>query len=211
MVTQPRKCCQEEPHQCPTCANTEGNDINERLKKLQFLATSTPSDSTSTKNSPFYSLDSRRLCDIVVMAKPSLSTTLPRFLLPRLSWQATPVHHNTIRALSTLSTSYTPSFESSHTTASRPVCRAKHNACGQLKPSILANPAHHRAFRATARQSRDHHFDTLKFVQRLREEGFTEAQSVAMMKVLSDVIEERLAQAQIPTGFPKCQPAEDML
>jgi hypothetical protein len=37
---------------------------------------------------------------------------------------------------------------------------------------------------------RDHHFDTLKFVQRL-EEGFTEEQSVAMMKVLNDVIEER--------------------
>jgi hypothetical protein len=38
---------------------------------------------------------------------------------------------------------------------------------------------------------RDHHFDTLKFVQRLEEEGFTEEQSVAMMKVLNDVIEER--------------------
>lgn len=37
----------------------------------------------------------------------------------------------------------------------------------------------------------DYHFDTLKLVQRLREEGFTEEQSVAMMKVLSDVIEER--------------------
>jgi hypothetical protein len=43
----------------------------------------------------------------------------------------------------------------------------------------------------TARQARDHHFDTLKFVQRLQEEGFTEAQAVAMMRVLSDVIEER--------------------
>jgi predicted DsbA family dithiol-disulfide isomerase len=58
--------------------------------------------------------------------------------------------------------------------------------------SILQHPSHHRAFHATARQLRDHHFDTLKFVQRLQEEGFTEAQAVAMMKVLSDVIEERL-------------------
>lgn len=39
---------------------------------------------------------------------------------------------------------------------------------------------------------RDHHFDTLKFVQRLQSEGFTEEQSVAMMKVLNDVIEESI-------------------
>lgn len=50
----------------------------------------------------------------------------------------------------------------------------------------------YREFRSAARQPRDHHFDTLKFVRRLREEGFTEAQSVAMMKVLSDVIEESI-------------------
>jgi hypothetical protein len=40
-------------------------------------------------------------------------------------------------------------------------------------------------------KGRDHHFDTLKFVQRLKDEGFTEEQSVAVMKVLADVIEER--------------------
>jgi hypothetical protein len=48
-----------------------------------------------------------------------------------------------------------------------------------------------RQFSASASRFRDHHFDTLKFVQRLKEEGFTEEQAVAMMKVLSDVIEER--------------------
>lgn len=58
---------------------------------------------------------------------------------------------------------------------------------------MLGNPVHGRAFHATARRARDHHFDTLKFVQRLQEEGFTEPQAVAMMKVLSDVIEERLS------------------
>jgi hypothetical protein len=42
-------------------------------------------------------------------------------------------------------------------------------------------------------QQKDHHFDTLKFVQRLKDEGFTEEQAVAMMRVLSDVIEERYA------------------
>jgi hypothetical protein len=50
-----------------------------------------------------------------------------------------------------------------------------------------------RDFSATAVQAKDHHFDTLKFVQRLREEGFSEEQSVAMMRVMSDVIEERYA------------------
>lgn len=46
-------------------------------------------------------------------------------------------------------------------------------------------------FTSTPARPRDHHFDTLKFVQRLKDDGFTEEQAVAMMKVLSDVIEER--------------------
>jgi len=49
-----------------------------------------------------------------------------------------------------------------------------------------------RTFSQTAIRARDHHFDTLKFVQRLRDEGFTEDQAVAMMKVLGDVIEESI-------------------
>lgn len=40
--------------------------------------------------------------------------------------------------------------------------------------------------------SRDHHFDTLKFVHRLKMEGFSEEQAVAMMKVLNDVIQESI-------------------
>jgi hypothetical protein len=48
-----------------------------------------------------------------------------------------------------------------------------------------------RDFSSTATRARDHHFDTLKFVQRLKDDGFTEDQAVAMCKVLSDVIEER--------------------
>ncbi|KAI6896370.1 DUF1640-domain-containing protein [Hortaea werneckii] len=47
-------------------------------------------------------------------------------------------------------------------------------------------------FTTTPRRQKDHHFDTLKFVQRLEAEGFTEAQSAAMMRVLSDVIEESI-------------------
>ncbi|KAB8256262.1 hypothetical protein BDV32DRAFT_129344 [Aspergillus pseudonomiae] len=49
-----------------------------------------------------------------------------------------------------------------------------------------------RAFHASAPQQRDHHFDTLKFVQRLKEEGFSEEQAVAMMRVLNDVIQESI-------------------
>lgn len=58
--------------------------------------------------------------------------------------------------------------------------------------SIVRDPALRRSFHASAVRRRDHHFDTLRFVQRLQEEGFTEEQSVAMMKVLNDVIEESI-------------------
>ncbi|KAF2212736.1 hypothetical protein CERZMDRAFT_111788 [Cercospora zeae-maydis SCOH1-5] len=57
-------------------------------------------------------------------------------------------------------------------------------------PSI--HHAARRAFSATRPNAKDHHFDTLKFVQRLQQEGFTEEQSRAMMVVLSDVIEESI-------------------
>ncbi|KAI5838575.1 hypothetical protein DFP73DRAFT_564560 [Morchella snyderi] len=49
-----------------------------------------------------------------------------------------------------------------------------------------------RQFHAAPRMHKDHHFDTLKFVQRLQEEGFSEEQSVALMRALSDVIEESI-------------------
>ncbi|KAJ4301281.1 hypothetical protein N0V90_003372 [Kalmusia sp. IMI 367209] len=62
----------------------------------------------------------------------------------------------------------------------------------QHNPSTTKALSDHRAFSATAAQRKDHHFDTLKFVQRLKGEGFTEEQAVAMMRVLSDVIEESI-------------------
>ncbi|CAI6077904.1 unnamed protein product [Clonostachys chloroleuca] len=111
---------------------------------------------------------------------------LPKFLLPRLSWQAT-----------------SPLLVSSRSSGQR---RHQHTA---LAPRLQASPfqAQHRpavaqrrrspiigaaAFHATARRLRDHHFDTLKFVQRLQSEGFTEDQAASMMKVLNDVIEESI-------------------
>ena len=49
-----------------------------------------------------------------------------------------------------------------------------------------------RAFSTSRALKKDHHFDTLKFIQRLRGEGFSEEQGVAMMRVLNDVIEESI-------------------
>ncbi|KAL9103730.1 MAG: hypothetical protein Q9187_008973, partial [Circinaria calcarea] len=60
---------------------------------------------------------------------------------------------------------------------------------GSVQSSILPT---RRSFHTTPPLFRDHHFDTLKFVQRLKEEGFSEVQASAMMRVLSDVIEESI-------------------
>ena len=133
------------------------------------------------------------------MANAGMSKTLPSFLLPRLSWKTQKVFcHNTIRAASLISSN--PDQCSGRRDVQRQKSINAIRYSGALRPShsILRSPSHHRVFHATARRSRDHHFDTLKFVQRLQEEGFTEAQSVAMMKVLSDVIEERLDSLQPP-------------
>ncbi|KAI9053361.1 hypothetical protein LZ554_002320 [Drepanopeziza brunnea f. sp. 'monogermtubi'] len=107
------------------------------------------------------------------MTTAGVSKALPRFLLPKLSCYIAPSRHR-------------------GAIPSNSLTRKRQDGIPRPKRSILQNPSHHRAFHATARRSRDHHFDTLKFVQRLIEEGFTEAQSVAMMKVLSDVIEESI-------------------
>ncbi len=81
----------------------------------------------------------------------------------------------------------------------------------QLPRPPAAPPASiaRRAFHASAARRRDHHFDTLKFVQRLQDDGFTEHQSVAMMKVLNDVIEERCAAAcgRLPCPPLRCAKA----
>ncbi|KAE9381427.1 DUF1640-domain-containing protein [Stipitochalara longipes BDJ] len=124
------------------------------------------------------------------MAATTFSQALPRFLLPRLSWQAVPLHHSAVRALSTI-----PARYDGHVRRRAPPVKnvtTRYDASLRPRSSILKNSVHRRVFHATAHRARDHHFDTLKFVQRLQEEGFTEAQSVAMMKVLSDVIEESI-------------------
>ncbi|RFU35225.1 hypothetical protein B7463_g1136, partial [Scytalidium lignicola] len=129
------------------------------------------------------------------MANAGLSSgrMLPRFLLPRLSWQTTPMHRHTVRALSSFSfTNSNNSRPAYDCTAIKSYPSATHITTPQSKPVQWHNYTHRRNFHATQRQARDHHFDTLKFVQKLKEEGFTEAQAAAMMKVLNDVIEESI-------------------
>ncbi|KAI8632099.1 DUF1640-domain-containing protein [Xylariaceae sp. FL1651] len=122
--------------------------------------------------------------------------SLPRFLLPRLSWTgSTGSTSSILRAAAFVPisqpTPQRPRTAPFHTARQSPRCRISNTQ--SMKSSILQqNPSLRRSFHATAPRGRDHHFDTLKFVQRLQSEGFTEDQSVAMMKVLNDVIEESI-------------------
>ena len=106
----------------------------------------------------------------------NIAQSVPRFLLPRLSWVAT---------------TPTTSYRASSVLLQR--ANQRQNPWQQARPTWrgVTETVSHRAFHASPARRRDHHFDTLKFVQRLEEEGFTEEQAVAMMKVLNDVIEER--------------------
>jgi hypothetical protein len=123
------------------------------------------------------------------MATPSVAAAdmLPRFLLPRLSWNAPLTASRAARPFATLqATNHAPRpWQSSPT-------KSFNGESWPRRPSLAKqSPVLARAFHATAQRQRDHHFDTLKFVKRLQGEGFTEEQSVAMMRVLDDVIEER--------------------
>lgn len=132
----------------------------------------------------------------------TMQSALPRFLLPRLSWTG-PVGQQSFAKTTTV---IAAAAASSRQRPWQPVTiRTQRNyhhmstvSSSRLPKSIRLlqqqqqQPAGlRRAFHATAPRPRDHHFDTLKFVQRLQSEGFTEEQSVAMMKVLNDVIQER--------------------
>ncbi|KAI4720082.1 DUF1640-domain-containing protein [Aureobasidium sp. EXF-10727] len=116
------------------------------------------------------------------------STCIPRFLLPRLSWslQAPAPFHAAAR----IHAPTLPSASMNYTT--RALSRAKKFPIAGRIAFGQAAVQPRRPFSATTQRNRDHHFDTLKFVQRLKDEGFTEEQAVAMMKVLSDVVEESI-------------------
>ncbi|KAI7186709.1 DUF1640-domain-containing protein [Hortaea werneckii] len=109
---------------------------------------------------------------------------------------------NPIRPAYTSSLSTTPHQPfHTRTTATTAFAQAQwnHRRRTPSRPSPLIQPHPNRQpplrnqpFTTTRPRPKDHHFDTLKFVQRLEAEGFTEAQSAAMMRVLSDVIEESI-------------------
>ncbi|KAH0566119.1 hypothetical protein GP486_000480 [Trichoglossum hirsutum] len=129
------------------------------------------------------------------MAALSAQTgVLPRFLLPGLACKTNPVRPTSVARFGSQRCGSRSSLVPSGTRYERP--RSLEQLRKQAKTrnvSILSSlPQLRRTFRVTARRHRDHHFDTLQFVQRLKDEGFSEEQAVAMMKVLSDVIEESI-------------------
>ncbi|POR34547.1 Putative 2-hydroxyacid dehydrogenase UNK4.10 [Tolypocladium paradoxum] len=125
------------------------------------------------------------------MATPSVMAAdmLPRFLLPRLSWGAPPsASRAAARPFAALQAAKTARPLSLGSWLRHGESPARRRPTPARSPILILS----RAFHATAMRQRDHHFDTLKFVKRLQSEGFTELQSVAMMKVLNDVIEESI-------------------
>ena len=129
--------------------------------------------------------------------------SIPRFLLPRLTWRGAVIETGLLR--STALKSKSPSRSQQRTISSptwrlhKPIYHPKLLSNISWAPPSIRNEhllfasAHvRRSFHTTSLLYRDHHFDTLKFVQRLKEEGFSEEQATAMMRVLSDVIEESI-------------------
>lgn len=124
------------------------------------------------------------------------TTAIPRFLLPRLSWTARAVRPTALSAPDSRRSKSSSACTSSTSAVLGSTLRQRSTLSWRTtSPTCLAGSLNaresHRTFSATAPQLKDHHFDTLKFVQRLKDEGFTEEQAEGMMRVLSDVIEER--------------------
>ncbi|KAI0164917.1 DUF1640-domain-containing protein [Xylariaceae sp. FL1272] len=129
-------------------------------------------------------------------ATRTVAHSLPSFLLPRLSWTGpTSFTTGALRGAAFASTAEL-SYQRNRTTpyhSAHKATRCPSSTRRQSQSSIIQqHPGLRRSFHCTAPRCRDHHFDTLRFIQRLQSEGFTEEQSVAMMKVLNDVIEESI-------------------
>ncbi|MCJ1366644.1 hypothetical protein MMC16_005774 [Acarospora aff. strigata] len=151
------------------------------------------------------------------MAASTPMAHIPRFLLPQLTWTGSAVRPLGALAIkpSASATSTIPNRRHRTTdsqqqsTATQAQARSR-TVVNIARPRQLflhhrhASPAirpthphsrpfnHRRPFSTTPTPNRDHHFDTLKLVQRLKSEGFSNDQSIAMMAVLSDVIEESI-------------------
>lgn len=144
------------------------------------------------------------------------SSSIPRFLLPQLTWKSSlprtfavvpqirpppPTWPSPSRVSHRPITSVAQPWYIHDTKPSNPQNRVTRRPRARQLSGATKEPNPLRAayrivsaapFSTTAYLFRDHHFDTLKFVQRLKHERFSEEQSKAMMLVLSDVIEESI-------------------
>ena len=134
----------------------------------------------------------------------SRTAVIPRFLLPQRSRKALSPSYSAATSRIYPSTrgfeSWNKTIHRSFSLSTRSCIHAKyaflHSIPYRQDPPFV-NGSHialcyRQCFSTAPVLSRDHHFDTLKFVQRLKDEGFSEEQSKAMMLVLSDVIEESI-------------------
>lgn len=153
------------------------------------------------------------------MANQKAVVHIPRSLLPRFSWshvaakgassQLRPKvrsNHNRPASLSLYRLEQTRPLHTTLTRNSNTICQQPANSGRKQSNAVAVDgpPIRHdgvyvaifksakRAFSTSRPHQKDHHFDTLKFVQRLKSEGFSEEQAVAMMRVLNDVIEESI-------------------
>ena len=122
----------------------------------------------------------------------SKPATIPRFLLPQLSWKS----HSLVKPPAPWIKPFHRSI-SSQARAWKGHGRTSLLLLPRRQPHSFPNfsisfKSYTRSFSNCQHFNRDHHFDTLKFVQRLNDEGFSEEQSKAMMLILSDVIEESI-------------------
>ncbi|KAL8807480.1 MAG: hypothetical protein Q9182_000645 [Xanthomendoza sp. 2 TL-2023] len=145
-------------------------------------------------------------------------SSIPRFLLPQLTWKSTlprtlvftpqtrpppPTRavfsqppHRTLTSIAQPWYDHGNRAAPSHALSRRQNVRPRTTS---TTPTPETNPLRaayrilsQKPFSTTTYLFRDHHFDTLKLVQRLQDDGFSEEQSKAMMLVLSDVIEESI-------------------
>ena len=124
------------------------------------------------------------------------TATIPQIFLPQLTWKASSPLSLTVTSRTSRiwpsSKGLTPWDKLNSCSISSKACWIPHRQGSPLARFPYIARDHHQCFSTTQSLSRDHHFDTLKFVQRLKDEGFSEEQSKAMMLVLSDVIEESI-------------------
>ncbi|KAK5112975.1 hypothetical protein LTR62_003797 [Meristemomyces frigidus] len=116
--------------------------------------------------------------------------------IARLAWTSSAIRPSLIASITTPYQLPTRQHQSEYRTSALTI-QARARWAKRRNPPIRPNTTSppkpiSRPFTTTPHRPRDHHFDTLKFVQRLRAEGFTEPQASAMLKVLSDVIEESI-------------------